>query len=70
MNTSELVLLFIGIIAGAIGLSLLMSYPVMLLWNGCAVPAITGLHEIGWLQAWGLTILTACLFKSSSVSKK
>lgn len=70
MNTSELVLLFIGIIATAIGLSLLMSYPVMLLWNGCAVPAITGLHEIGWLQAWGLSILTACLFKSSSVSKK
>lgn len=70
MNTSELVLLFVGFIAAAIGLSLLMSYPVMLLWNGCVVPAITGLHEIGWLQAWGLSILTACLFKSSSVSKK
>jgi len=48
---------------------LLFSLPVMLLWNSCLVPAITGIHEIGWLQAWGISVLTGLLFKST-VSKE
>ena len=44
---------------------LLFSYPVMLLWNGCLVPAMDGVKEIGLLQAWGLMILFGILFKST-----
>ena len=50
---------------------LIMSYPVMLLWNGCFVGAISGVNEITWLQAWGIMILTGLLFKTgTSTSKK
>ena len=44
-------------------LGLLFSLPVMWLWNGCLVPAVSGVHEIGWLQAWGISILCSFLFK-------
>ena len=57
-------------IAGTIALiGLLFSLPVMWLWNGCLVPAVTGVKEIGWLQSWGLMIL-ANLFLKTSVSLK
>lgn len=45
---------------------LIFALPVMWLWNGCIVPAVSGVHEIGWLQAWGISILCGLLFKSSS----
>ena len=70
MNTSQLITHLVGIALGAIVFSVLLAYPVMLLWNGCAVPAVTGLHEIDWLQAWGIMTLTSFLFKSSSAIKK
>jgi hypothetical protein len=57
-------------IVGAIALfGLLFSLPVMWLWNGCLVPAVTGVNEISWLQSWGLMIL-ANLFLKTSVSFK
>ena len=60
--------LLIGVaIIAALGL--LLSLPVMWLWNGCLVPALEGVHEIGILQAWGITFLCGVLFKSS-VSRK
>ena len=48
---------------------LLLSLPVMLLWNAALVPAIPGLVEIGWLQAWGIMMLCGFLFKPITVSK-
>jgi len=45
---------------------LLFSLPVWLLWNYCLVGAVTVVTEITWLQAWGIVILCAFLFKSSS----
>ncbi len=45
---------------------LVVAWPVMLLWNGCLVAAVVGVHEIGFWQAWGLVILFGILFKSSS----
>lgn len=60
----------VGVIALIVVLGLVMSWPVMMLWNGCLVDAVTGVKEIGWLQAWGILILCGTLFKSSaSVSK-
>lgn len=42
---------------------LLISLPVMWLWNSCLVAAIPGVKTIGWLQAWGILILCNFLFK-------
>jgi type III secretory pathway component EscS len=52
-------------IATLLFLSFVLSWPVMMLWNGCLVGAIDGVQEITWLQAWGLQFLFALLFKAS-----
>lgn len=59
---------FVGAVMLAVLLGLLLSYPVMLLWNACLVPATSAVREIEWLQAWGIMVLSSLLFKSS-VSK-
>jgi hypothetical protein len=51
-------------------LGLLLSLPIWLLWNSCLVPAVDGVHEITWLQAWGLNILCTGLFKGAEVKTK
>ena len=56
-------------IAGLVFLSFLLSWPVMMLWNQCLVPAVEGTREIGWLQAWGIQFLFALLFKSTATKK-
>jgi hypothetical protein len=60
------------VVLGGIGfilfLSFLLSWPVMMLWNGCLVDAVTGVKEIGWLQAWGISILCGFLFNRSTKS--
>lgn len=57
-----------GVLIAAV-LGGLLAFPVMWLWNGCLVPAVTTVKEIGWLQAWGLIVLFAILFKTSVSSK-
>jgi len=54
--------------AASILFCLLMSVPVMMLWNGCLVSAVPGIKEITWMQAWGIVVLTSILFKESSIS--
>lgn len=56
----------VGSVLLIVALGLLFALPVMWLWNACLIPAVSGVHEIGWIQAWGLSILCALLFKSSS----
>jgi hypothetical protein len=51
-------------------LGLLLSLPIWLLWNSCLVPAVDGVHEISWMQAWGLNILFTGLFKGAEVKTK
>ena len=58
----------VGVVA-IIVLGLILSLPVMWLWNVALVPAIPGLAEIGWLQAWGILILCNFLFKPTVSSK-
>ena len=60
----------VGIIVMLILLGLVLSLPIWLLWNACLVPAIEGVREITWLQAWGLNILCTGLFKDTSITKK
>ena len=56
-------------IVGLLLLSFLLSWPVYMLWNGCLVGAVTGVTEVTWLQAWGITILCGFMFKTSINSK-
>jgi len=71
-NKMETVAKIIGLaivgIAAIIVLGLILSLPVMWLWNACLVAAVPGIKEIGWLQAWGILILCGLLFKNSSSS--
>lgn len=55
-------------ILAIIFVSFLLSFPLMLLWNGCLVPAIPVLNQVSWLQMWGISILIGCLFKTTVTS--
>jgi hypothetical protein len=61
-------LIIAALLFGAL-IGLIFSLPVMWLWNVCLVPAVSGVNEISWLQAWGLMVLTN-LFLKTSVSTK
>jgi len=56
-------------IATMLFLSFVLSWPVMMLWNGCLVGAIDGVKEVTWLQAWGLQFLFILLFKTAITKK-
>lgn len=58
----------IAVVLLVVVISLVLALPVMWLWNGCLIPAVSGVHEITWLQAWGLSILCGFLFKNSTSS--
>jgi len=57
-------------IATLVFLSFVLSWPVMMLWNGCLVGAVDGVKEVTWLQAWGLQFLCGILFKSTLTKKE
>ena len=57
-------------IATLLFLSFVLSWPVMMLWNGCLVDAVSGIKEVTWLQAWGLQFLFGILFKTTVTTKK
>jgi hypothetical protein len=57
------------VLAIVVVLGLLLSFPLMLLWNACLVPAVSGLSEITWMQAWGILIASNILFKNTSYKK-
>jgi hypothetical protein len=59
-----------GAILIVIAISFLLAWPVMALWNGCLVDAIDVVHEITWLQAWGIGALCSILFKSQITTTK
>ena len=59
----------IGLLVVLVLFSFLLAWPVMELWNQCLVPAVDGVKEIGWMQAWGIQFLFGILFKTT-VTKK
>ena len=69
-NVVEALGTFIGIVAAILVVSFLLSWPVMMLWNGCLVGAVEGVKEIGWLQAWGLQFMLNLMFKTKTSTKK
>ena len=48
-----------------VGLSFILAVPVWILWNWL-MPLIFGLTKITLVQAWGLSLLANCMFKSVS----
>lgn len=50
-------------------IAVLLAWPVQLLWNGCLIGAVDGVHPIGFWQAMGLNILFGILFRSSTSNK-
>ncbi len=50
--------------------AIIMAWPTQLLWNGCLVPAVDGIHEIGFWQALGINVLFHLLFKSTTSTTK
>lgn len=60
------IILAVGII---LLFSFLLSWPVMMLWNGCLVDAVTGVKEVTWLQSWGISVLCDILFKTTNYNK-
>jgi hypothetical protein len=66
----NILITIIGLASLVVLMGLLFSLPVMLLWNYCLVGAMTGINEIGWLQAWGILVLFGLLFKSSTTTTK
>ena len=66
ISKSDVFSVFVIMIALTILLGIVLSFPIMLLWNYCLVPAVAGISEITWIQAWGLYVLFNILFKSSS----
>jgi hypothetical protein len=67
-NTTQFLGLFFGGIALIALAAILMAWPTQLLWNGCLVPAVNGVHEIGFWQALGLNFLFSILFKATAKS--
>jgi hypothetical protein len=65
----EKLMLIVGGIALVVLFSFLLSWPVYMLWNGCLVGAVDGVHEVDWLNAWGISLLCGFLFKPHTVSK-
>lgn len=48
---------------------MISAIPIWILWNNCLVPAIPSILEISPLQAFGLYILSALMFKSDANTK-
>lgn len=57
-------------VAVTVIISLLLSYPLMLLWNIALVPAVSILSPVGWMQMWGIAILLSQGCRVFSVSTK
>jgi hypothetical protein len=64
MSLQKFVGVFLTILLIGVLLSFILSWPIMILWNSCLVPAVQGINEIDWLQAWGLSLLAGFLFRS------
>lgn len=61
----EKFLTFLGGVALIVIMSLLLAWPVMLLWNWL-MPLIFGIMSLSFWQALGISLLCGLLFKSSS----
>jgi hypothetical protein len=69
MVLSRFIGIFFTVLLIGVVLSFILSWPIMVLWNSCLVPAVQGVNEIDWMQAWGLSLLSGFLFRSHAGTK-
>jgi hypothetical protein len=69
MNLQKFIGVFLTVLLIGVLLSFVLSWPIMVLWNSCLVPAVQGINEIDWMQAWGLSLLSGFLFRSHAGTK-
>ena len=62
---SDIMAKILGALIGVVLIGLLTSYPLMILWNECLVPAVPALEKVEWLQMWGISILIGAMCKGS-----
>lgn len=63
----ETLIKILGVIALIIGIALLLTFPVMWLWNWL-MPIIFGLIKLTFWQSFGLSLLCGLLFKSTDTN--
>jgi len=68
-NVAKIMGTFLAALMALALAAVILAWPVQLLWNGCLVPAVNGVNEIGFFQALGLIFLFGTLFKNSNVKK-
>lgn len=64
MTMIKFVLTFLAALTIAVLVTLLLAWPVQLLWNWVMPRAVYWAKEITWLEAWGLLFLAHILIKS------
>lgn len=60
----------VGVIVIQIVLTLILAFPIEVLWNVALVPAFDGVNEIGFWQAFGLMVLIQALVNGVKVEVK
>lgn len=66
MDQNKVITTVLMTFIAAILAAIIMAWPTQLLWNGCLVPAVDGIHEIGFWQALGINVLFSMLFKANT----
>lgn len=67
---AELLGRIVGVIVIQIVLTLILAFPIEVLWNVALVPAFDGVNEIGFWQAFGLMVLIQALVNGVKVEAK
>lgn len=57
------------VILAAMILTVVLAWPVQVLWNTSLVPAIEGVNHITFWQALGINFLASILFNASKVTQ-
>jgi len=60
----------LAVIVIQIVLTLILAFPIEVLWNVALVPALDGVNEIGFWQAFGLMVLIQVLVNGVKVEAK
>lgn len=69
MKEQHILILVAGLVMNAL-FAFLSSFIVKILWNWALVPAINGINEIGFLQAFGILLLIQFLISIPRVNFK
>lgn len=67
---AELIGRILAVIVIQIVLTLILAFPIEVLWNVALVPAFDGVNEIGFWQAFGLMVLIQALVNGVKVEAK